>query len=67
AINAGEGTVFAVFGNKDSVVLKKIKTPSKEDLLCELEAIAKEGRKRLEQKGFSEKDIPGVVEKHRRR
>jgi len=48
-IHATEGTVFAVIGSKDSLILKKIATPSKVDLLKELEKIAHEGRKRAEE------------------
>ena len=66
-IHAYEGTVFAVMGSKDSVVLKKIETPSKEDLINELEVIAKQGKKRLQAKGIKESDIPGIVERSRRK
>ena len=66
-INASEGTIFAVVSNKDSVVLKKIITPSKEDLMSELKEIAKTGRKRLEKKGIKEADIPNIIEKARKR
>ncbi len=62
-IDADEGTLFAVLAGKDSVVLKKIKTPSKDDLIREMEVIAKEGRKRLEAKGIRESDISGIVER----
>ena len=51
-LQATEGTIFAVVGSKDTVVLKKMEKPSKESLIKELETIAKEGRKRLERKGF---------------
>lgn len=66
-ICAEEGTLFAVIGSGDSVILKKISMPSKEDLMCSLKEIAKEGRKRLEKKGISEADIPGIVKKSRAR
>ena len=66
-LHADEGTVFAVVGGKDSVILKKIETPSKEELIKELETIAKQGRKRLEKKGIKEEDILGIVEKARAR
>lgn len=66
-IKADEGTVFAVVGSRDTIVLKKIQTPSKETLIKELESIAKEGRKHLEKKGIKESDIPGIVEKSRRK
>lgn len=64
-LNAKEGTMFAVIGSKDTIVLKKIGTPSKHILIKELEAIAKEGKKRLGQKGIKESDIPAIVQKAR--
>lgn len=64
-LHAREGTVFAVVSNKDTVVLKKIVTPSKEDLIKDLAAIAKEGKKRLQKKGLKESDIPKIVDKAR--
>jgi AbrB family looped-hinge helix DNA binding protein len=66
-ICASEGTMFAVVSGRDSIVLKKVAMPSKEDLICELKEIAKEGRKRLEAKGIKEIDIPNIVEKSRKR
>lgn len=66
-ICASEGTVFAVVSGRDSIILKKVAMPSKEDLICELKEIAKEGRKRLEAKGIKEADIPNIVEKSRKR
>lgn len=65
-MNANEGTVFAVVGNRDTVVLKKIATPSREDLIKDLEKIAREGKKRLQKKGIKGSDIPKIVEKSRR-
>lgn len=64
-LNAKEGTVFAVFGSRDTVVLKKIEKPSKESLLKELKTMAIEGKKRLEKKGLKESDIPAIVQKSR--
>ena len=65
-INAGEGTLFVVIGNKDTVILKKIQTPSQEELLQNLKDIAKEGKKRLQAMGYDESDIPKIVAKSRR-
>ena len=56
-LHAGEGTVFAVVGSKDTVILKKIATPSKEELIRQLKVIAKEGKKRLQKKGIKESDL----------
>ena len=66
-MGVSEGTVFAVVGSSDTIVLKKIQTPSKEDLIKELAVIAKEGKKRLAKKGIKESDIPKIVEESRRR
>ena len=60
-----EGTVFAVVVSKDTIILKKVETPSKEDMIHDLETAAREGRKRLEQKGIKEKDIPDIVQASR--
>ena len=56
-IKADEGTVFAVIGNKDTVILKKITTPSKDELIKQLTIIAKEGKERLQKKGIKESDL----------
>jgi AbrB family looped-hinge helix DNA binding protein len=56
-LHAHAGTVFAVVGTKDTIVLKKIATPSKEDLIKDLSLFAKRAKKKLQSKGFSEKDI----------
>jgi len=66
-IHASEGTIFAVISGRDSVILKKILTPSKEDLISELKKIAKDGKKRLEKKSIKEGDIPRIIEKARKR
>ncbi len=66
-ICASEGTMFAVVSGRDSIVLKKVVIPSKEDLICELKEIAKEGKKRLESKGIKETDMPHIIEKSRKR
>jgi antitoxin PrlF len=62
---ASEGTIFAVVSGKDSIVLKKIKMPSKEELICELQEIAKEGAKKAEKLGIKETDIPNLIQKIR--
>jgi len=66
-ISASEGTMFAVISGRDSIVLKKVATPSKEELISELNEIAKDGRKRLEARGIKEADILNIVEKSRKR
>lgn len=66
-LNIAEGSIFAVVGSKDTIVLKRIGTPSKEELIKELRLIAEEGKARLQKKGIKESDIPSIVEKSRRR
>jgi len=65
-IHANEGTVFAVISGKESVILKKITTPSKEELIRELGTIAKEGVKRATKLGIKESDVPDLVHKSRK-
>jgi len=65
-IHASEGTIFAVVSGRDSIVLKKVATPSKEELISELQKIAKEGAKRAEKLGIKETDIPNIVYKARK-
>ena len=64
-LRAKEGTVFAVIASKGTVILKKVEKPSKEELIKELTAIAKDGRMRLEKKEIKESDIPRLVQKSR--
>ena len=66
-LHASEGTIFSVVSNKDTVILKKMATPSKEELIKELGLIAKQGKTRLQKKGIKESDIASIVEKSRRR
>lgn len=66
-IGAEEGTLFAAIGGRDTVLLKKLSTPSREELLNDLHTIAIEGRKRLEKKNIKEGDIPRIVEERRKR
>lgn len=65
-IKASEGTIFSVVSAKDTIILKKVLTPSKEDLIKEIEAIALEGRKRAEKLGIKEGDVPELVQKIRK-
>ena len=56
-IHADTGTVFAIVVSKDMIVLKKIPKPSKEELIKGLRFFAKKSRRKLQQKGFTEKDL----------
>jgi len=65
-IKASEGTIFAVVASRDSVILKKITTPSKDEIIKELEKIAMGGRKRAEKLGIREENIPGLLHRMRK-
>ncbi len=65
-IEADEGTVFAVVSSRDTIVLKKIATPSKEALIKELRKIAEEGAKRAKKLGIKESDVPDMVHRIRK-
>lgn len=60
-----EGTVFALLTDKDTILLKKIQTPTRENLIRELDQMAAFGKKRLHQSGFAEKDILSKADKVR--
>lgn len=63
--HSSEGSVFAVVGSRDTIILKKIQTPSKEEILKRLDAMARDGRKRAERLGIKESDIPDLIHKAR--
>ena len=65
-IHAEEGTVFLVMTNSDTLILKKVAMPSKEDVIRNLENFAKEATKRVEKLGIKERDIPDLVHKLRK-
>ncbi|MEK6984648.1 MAG: hypothetical protein AABX33_08800, partial [Nanoarchaeota archaeon] len=65
-IKASEGTIFSVVSAKDAIILKKLSTPSKEDLIKELGAIALESRKRAEKLGIKESDVPELIQRFRK-
>jgi len=56
-LHAEEGTLFAVVGANDAIVLKKIATPSKEELVRSLARFAHKATMRLQGKGITEKDL----------
>ncbi len=65
-LKVSEGTIFAVVSSKDAIILKKILTPSKEDLIKEIGVIALEGRKRAEKLGIKENDVAEMVQRVRK-
>lgn len=56
-LQVDEGTVFAVVGSRDTIILKRISTPSKEELIKDLGLFAKKAKIKLQSKGITEKDL----------
>ncbi len=65
-LKASEGTIFSVVSAKDAIILKKISTPTKEELIKGIEKIALEGRKRAEKLGIKERDVAELVQRARK-
>ncbi len=56
-VHVDEGTIFAVVGTKDTIILKRITIPSKEELVKDLEFFAKKAKIKLQSKGITEKNL----------
>lgn len=65
-INADEGTIFSVVSTKDTIILKKIQTPTKEALLKEIGILALKGRKKAEKLGIRESDVSKLIQRIRK-
>ena len=59
------GEAFAIARTGDTLVLKRVTAPSKEELLAELKAMVTEGSKHVKKLGIKEKDVNAII--HRRR
>ncbi|MEK6928533.1 MAG: AbrB/MazE/SpoVT family DNA-binding domain-containing protein [Nanoarchaeota archaeon] len=64
-IEANEGTIFIVMTSGDTLLLKKVETPSKQEVLENLEKMAKEGEKIAEKAGIKERDVANIVRRFR--
>ena len=62
-----EGTIFVIIGTKDTLILKKLETPSKESLIKDLKEMAKQGRKKLESKAIKEEEINEIIHRSRKK
>jgi len=65
-LKAKEGSIFAVAENNDSIILKKIKTPSKEEIINNLKKLAEEGSKNAEKLGIKESDVIDIIRRFRK-
>lgn len=64
-IDVDEGTIFLVMTSSDTIILKKIKTPSKEDILKDIKNISKKGRINADSLGIKESDVSKILHKRR--
>lgn len=64
-LNAREGTIFSVMEDNDTLVLKKVNTYSKEELIKSLQKIAKKAEKKAEKLGIKENDVLDIVHRFR--
>ena len=60
-----EGEAFAVIGSEDTLLLKRIKTPSREEILAKMKRLVKEGEKTAKKLGIREKDVPKLIHRAR--
>ena len=64
-MNLEEGEKFIVVDSPNTIILKKLEKPSKEEFLKEFNRIAKEGEKRANALGIKESDVPKIIHKFR--
>ena len=57
-----EGDVFAMFGEDDTIIMKRVRMPSKRDL----ESILQLGREHAREKGIRQEDVQKAVEEVRK-
>ena len=66
-MNAAKGTRFAVIDAGDGILLKRMKTPTKAELLKDLQAITHEVSMELKSRGITEKEVIEIALKARKR
>lgn len=57
-LGLNEGEIFAIFGDNDTIILKRIEMPSKD----EFESLLQWGQKYAKRKGIKRKDVMKAVE-----
>ncbi len=60
-----EGEAFAVTGSGDTLLLKRVKTPSKEEIIREWEKITAKARKEIKGTKIKEQDVEKIVHRGR--
>lgn len=56
-MGAAKGTLFAIAGSRDAAIIRKVHSPTREELLQEMKVLAREIAKDLKAKGLSEEDV----------
>ena len=64
-IQAGEGTVFAVFGTGDTIMLKKVHKPTREELKKSWTKLVEESNEKAKKLGIKESDVTVLIHKGR--
>ena len=60
-LGLSEGEIFAIFGDNDTIILKRIEMPSRD----EFESLLQWGQKYAKKKGIKRKDVMKTVENAR--
>lgn len=60
-----EGEAFAVTGSGDTLLLKRIQMPSKEEIVKKFRELVEEGHKRAKKLGLKETDVDKLIHKAR--
>lgn len=61
-----EGTPFTVSRRKDAFILKKMKTPSWEEIWKEFDRIFEENRKIVKRTGLKQRDVVKIIHRIRK-
>jgi AbrB family looped-hinge helix DNA binding protein len=64
-VHAETGTVFAVFGTGDTIVLKKIHKPRKEDFETSWSQLVKESAIKARKKRIKQSDVDKIIHRMR--
>ncbi|MBI5051557.1 AbrB/MazE/SpoVT family DNA-binding domain-containing protein [Candidatus Micrarchaeota archaeon] len=64
-VDAEEGTVFAVFGSGETILLKKVQKPTKQDFLKSWNKLVKESAKKLTNLKVKESDVAEIIHRSR--
>ncbi|MBS3061724.1 MAG: AbrB/MazE/SpoVT family DNA-binding domain-containing protein [Candidatus Diapherotrites archaeon] len=64
-MNLQEGETFAVVRTGDTLLLKRVKAPSREEILADWKKTVTEGNKQVKKLGIKQKDVVRMIHKGR--